>query len=380
MPKVRIKTKELESILKTFSVFSAQSFKKTSAITMSIDNGLQMIMSNDYSHVFAFPQAEVLEGSKGSVYSFDSSTLMDLSIPGEVVDLSWKDINSPLTVQGGKFKTELRIAVKTPSFKDLPKTIENSVPVPLGFLGAVSTFLQVPFSYFKSKKDLLPIRIFERGGFLCACADDGFSVVDLASSIPAPPSYEIKVPYYIIQALFSKAKISNDKYVKIGSTGYNVSLTNEVISVFTSGLNDQSIDIEETLKKQKEWVTSCTFSPKLLSSAIKPLMSLVPAKDTTGAIIVAAFGGEKLGLSIRHPSLGNAQMDEVDGVKDLLNEKSINLVNINMHPKAFQDYTSLFGVEEGKIFANNNAVLYDGKLEVGGQNCRLRYIFPTVQL
>ena len=381
MPIVKVKTKELKNILKTFSVFAGQSFRKNTVITMVLDPSLRMVMSSDHAHVFAVPtEVEIVSDVGDKSYSFDSSVLLDLALAGPQTQLSWEDKNSPLKVQDGKFKTELKIAVKSPAFGDIPQIIENHVEVPLGFLSSVVHLLQIPYSYFKAKKELLPIRLFERDGLLCVGADDGFSLAELSTTLVAPPKYELKIPYYILQAFFSQFAADDVETVKINSTGFNIFLTNKVMSVHTNGLNETTLDLEEILKGIQPWITSCKFDPKMLTDAIKPIMSVIPTKDTSGAIIIAAFGAGKVALSLRHPSLGNAQVDDIDGMTEVHNEKSINLVHINMHPKAFQDYTGLFSLKSGSMYANNNAVLYEGKKEIDGKQYRLRYLFPTVQM
>lgn len=379
MPKIRINTKSLKSTLKVFSTFADQHSMASPIITLAVDPSFRMVFCSDSTIVCATPESEVVESTGSVSYSCDSSTLLGMSLNGSHAVLGWEDIRSPLSVECGAFRGNLKIAVKQPDFPSSPaSSLENTQKIPCGILSFISNYLALPMSYFKGKKDLLPVKIFSKQGFLTAGVDDGYSLAEVSTSIPVPEGFDFKVPYYALESQFGDYSLEPGEEATVGCHGFSIYMKDKLLAVLTSGMNDQPLDFDTVFSEQKVWLTSCKFNPAELVAVLKPLMSVLPAKDT-GTIIRATFG-KCLQLSMQHPTIGDAFVDSVPGVGEIFNEKSMNAL-VYMHPKAFFDYSTLVsGFKEAQMMASSNAVFYEIRTKLGDIDIKLRYLFPTVQI
>lgn len=378
MPTLTLQAKEFKSILKSLAAFSAQSFRRKPIITFGFNPNFHIVMNTDHAYISAVP-LEIQDWDQQAVqYSFNPESLLRMTLGAGSIKIGWTDERSTLELKDGKLSSNLKVAVPHPSWDHLPSEME-SFPVPLGVMAAITKYTSVPFSYFKSKKELMPVRLFKNAqGFLEAAADDGYSVTKVVTEVQIPlAEFDVKLPKYALDCLFSGLDLFDTTQVKLGVKGYNILIQNQQISAFLTGLNDNMMDFNEVESKQSYWLTSCEFIPSKLSSAVKPLISLLPAKDRQGTIIDLSLQ-EKMTLSLRHKDVGEAKVEDVDGISNIYNERGSKKSLIHMHPQAFQDYTSLCDMATAKMFANNQAVMYDGQVSLDTKKLNVKYLFPTV--
>jgi hypothetical protein len=141
-------------------------------------------------------------------------------------------------------------------------------------------------------------------------------------------------------------------------------------------MNDEVSSFEAALEGFVPKV-SCDFVPKKLSTAIKPLVGIIPKKDRSGTILNAKFT-DVMSLSITHNDIGNGDIDFVDGISNIYLEDSQKNVTVPMQPLAFQEYTNLMDVEKASMYADSRLVHYKGTCLLGGLESTVEYIFPTV--
>lgn len=391
MPSLSLETKELKGLLKTLSLFSAQSLRKSPVVTLAFDQrdpdqkdpAFQLIMNTDHAFIAARPKTVTDWDGQSQAYSFNPETLLGLALSGKQVQIGWAGEKSPLQLKDNKFSTSLKVAVPQPTWDHVPPSLE-SFEVPIEILGALTHYLSVPFSYFKSKTELMPVH-FKRNkdGKLIAMADDSYSLALVETNIQVPFDLDIKVPKYVLDSLYGAIQFrgsTSSTMVKFGVKGFSVSLQNHEVQVFTSGLNDETADFDTTFAGLEPWKASCKFSPKLLRDAIKPLLSLIPSKERTGTIIEMELTKEKMSLAMRQKDIGEAKVEAVDGVSEIVNESAAPRVLVHMHPQAFSDYTDLFDVDEAQLFASSGTVYYKGSINSGTGPISIRYLFPTVQV
>jgi len=374
---VHLKTKEFKDILKSFTKFSQHSHKAAS-ITFAFDP-FRMVMTTDHAYVDAQPK-NVSVQPPTTPYTFNPSILHNISLTGPDVSLYWDSPTSTLGLKSGPLKTSLRVAVPSPSFENIPDNMK-SIDVPLGILIAINKYLSIPFSYFQGgTKELMPV-VFKKNdkGNLRVLADDGYSLARFDTEIPvAIDNFEIKVPKYMMEALYGKGDINDETPSRIGVKDTKSFFSNGTIQIFTSGMNDQTSDFTEVLKSFQA-STSCNFVPKTLSESIKPLVSILPKKDRSATFLRVKIS-DHMDMSIKHTEIGDGVINHVDNIENIYHENSNTTATINMHPQSFQDYTNLFSVDQGHFYANDKLVHYDGAIESGGMPVKIEYIFPTVQV
>ena len=377
MTQVHFKTKELKEILKCFEKFAANS-NVTPIVTVAYDP-FRLIMSTDHAFVSAEPK-EVSVATPLTPFSFNISTLLKLPLTGDEVGLFWDSENSELGLRNHHLSTSLKVAVPAPDFTAIPQSMD-SFKVPLGVLVAINKYLTIPFSFFTGKKELMPVA-FEKNkeGNLTAYADDGYSLARIDTEVPVElDELEIKVPKYMLDCLYGSGDVKDETIVKVGIEGYKSSFSSNNIQIFASGMNDELSDFATTIKGFKPR-TSCEFSPKDLSQSIKPLVSILPKKDKSETVLSVQLNNkQKMSMAIRHAEIGDAKIDEVEGVDNVYIENHEKTSTVNMHPKSFQDYTNLFQVEKGKLKADEKMVHYDGDIVSGGIPMKIEYLFPTVR-
>lgn len=374
---VEFKTREFKEILKAFSKFAQHSHKKTS-ISVAFDP-LRLIMINDHAYVSATPKETIVRGDK-SEYCFNPEILLGLTLRGENVALTWDNEKSPLSLVNDRLTTSLRVAVAPPDYEGLLPDKIDSTDIPLGVLIAVTKFLSIPFSFDNRKKELMPVR-FRKGpdGFLIASADDGFSLAKITTTVPiTAKEFDIKIPKYILDCLYSKGSVTDSTAIPVGMLEQKSLFSNGTIQIYSSGMTDESSDFDKVIYDFKP-KTSFSFKPKTLGEALKPLVDLIPKKERS-ATVVNVEVTDKVSMSVKHQDVGEGDVDSIDDIEKIYNEESARTTSVLMHPQSFQDYTNLFTVEKGYMFANKQMVHYEGSLESGGTPIKINYLFPTVQV
>jgi len=371
---VEFKTKEFKEILKAFSKFAQHSHKKPT-VSIAFDP-VRLIMITDHAYVSAKP-TEVMVSGDEEAYCFNPEILLGLTLRGENVSLSWQNESSVLSLINDNLSTTLRVALPHPKYDALPSDI-SSTEIPLGTLVAIAKFLSIPFSFDNRKKELMPVR-FWRGpnDILVASADDGYSLAKITTGVPVTTDFDIKVPKYILDCIYSKGSFTDVTPIKIGMKELKSLFSNGTIQIFSSGMTDESSNFDMVLYDFKA-KTSFTFNPKTLAQAIKPLVDLIPKKERGGTIVKMSVS-DKMSMTVKHKDVGEGKVDKVDDIDKIYNEDAAKSTSVAMHPQSFQDYTNLFSVEKGYMFANSKMVHYEGTIEAGGAAMKIEYLFPTVQ-
>jgi len=375
MPSVTLKTKEFKKMLKVFAKFSAlniQSKWSTIAIEVEESGKARFVLDTDRALVSANP--DVVSSEVGVPYFFNPDTLGKMTMYGDLVTLSWESAASPLAVTDKRFSANLNVAVPRPDYRNIP-TDYTLFTIPTPVITAVSSYLNIPYAYFKSKKELTPIHFRSTAeGKLTISADDGFSLARLDTNVDVPP-IDFKVAKYIIDSLFF-GDITGDE-VKLGVKDFCIFLSNGETCVVTSGMNDQTSEFDQVYGSLGQWSTSCKFNPKDLVTYIEPLTSVIPQKDASGSIIHLAMRPERAQMSMKHKDIGELQSDDVKSMTEIFNENSVKNIVINMHPQAFHDYTGMLKVDTAKMYANMRVVYYEA---MASEAIKVRYLFPTVQV
>ena len=368
---VMFNAKEFKETLKTFAKFASFSVKRP-IITFTFEP-FSMIMVTDNAVVSAQPPSATQHGTGDVEYSFDPTTLMNISLAGKDVVLSWKDEKSELKLVNGHLTTHLRVAVPRPNFEDIQHNLE-SVEIPLGVLAAGTKYLSLPFSFYDAKKDLMPVRFRNKDGKLLMSADDQYSLAKITTDVDVSKPFDVKVPKYVLDCLYGKGKINDETTIKIGVSSLHTMFSNDIFKIYSAGINQPSSEFDTQIANFKA-KTSCTFSPKSLSTAIKPLVGLVPKKSDS---ILTVSLSDNMTLALKNSDIGDGVVDGVDDIKDIYNENSERTYKINMFPKAFEEHTKLFAVGEGHLSADDRLVYYKGGVESGSSLLGLNYIFPVV--
>jgi hypothetical protein len=396
MPEVVFDAKEFKELIKTFVKFASyESFKKPTGVLLMEETGVTFILDTDRAYLSAKPQTVSFSG-QADPYFFTLETLSKIAVTGKEkgIKLSWTSSSSPLTLSNGRFQANLNVAAQQPDFRHLPKEYDMTFKLPSHIFYDVTKFLNIPYSYFKAKSDLTPMHYKVVDGKLVVMADDGFSLAKLETDISVPEGVNFKVPKFVQDILYSGDEGKDGEFFTVGIQGFNIAMTNGLISIIFPGLNDQTSDFDKTIKTVGPWLTSCKFKPKLLAEDIKPLISVIPAKDTSGSIIFLAFKGTKALMSVKHKEVGDVMVEQVDGIDNIYNENNIHNVVINMHPQAFSDYTDLLKgnlTSEASMFGNGRVVYYESEIkhkpkekseneELPMFSAKVKYMFPTVQL
>lgn len=374
---LELKTNDFKNILKSFGKFSQHSHKKPS-ISITFDP-VRLVMVTDHAYISAKPIESIATGDLID-YSLNPEVLMGLTLRSDTVSLSWEDENSLLSLKNGHLDTKLRVSTPQPEFTALPRSIDNIEEIPVGVLVAITKFLSIPFSFDTRKKELMPVRLYKsREGCLVASADDGYSLAKINTNLPiTAENFDIKVPKYIFDCLYSKGSMTELTFVDIGIKGNQSLFSNDTIQIFSSGMTDKSSDFDMVIADFKPF-TSFSFKPKTLAEAIKPLVDLIPKKDRGGTVVNVAIS-DKMSMSVSHQDVGEGKVDEVEDIEEIYNEASERKASVFMHPQSFQDYTNLFTVEKGTMLANNRMVYYKGTFNTGSVSLNLNYLFPTVQV
>jgi hypothetical protein len=377
---VKVNAKELKRVLKILNIFAghAQLKAETVAAMAVVDNTLSIAVQTDNCLVVAQPKAIVL--SPGEMYSFYPALLLDLAINDGDVTLSWQDKTSKLQIQKGTFNSQLNVAApKAPEFN--MKAPSKLVQVPVGVLASITKQLKMPYAYYAGKRDLAPVWLKKsERGWLEALADDSYSLGKVETSLSLPWDLDLKVPAYVMETLYSSYDHNDDTIVQIGYENDTAMLQAPGLYVVTRGMTDGVLDFDGIFRQIKNWRTSCTFDSKDLLDSVKPLHSIIPAKDKSGVVIKCLFAQAKMALSLHHKDVGEAAVSAVPGVKDVVNEGGVSDFTLNMQPQAFHDFTSLISANGVRMLADNGTVFYHASKRACGHGLEVKYLFPTVSV
>jgi hypothetical protein len=376
---ITFNNKDFKETLSLFSKLSSQSSNTHTPISFAFDP-FRMVMVTDHSFVSATPNVAIDGGN--TPYTFNPEILLGLTLSEGDVRLSWENDSGPISLKNNYLETNLKLALPAPTFDAFPSSID-SIDVPTGLMASIKRYLEIPFVFFNGKKELMPIRFYKnKKGFLTISADDGFSIARITTSILVnSQDFEIKIPKYIVDCLYSKCKTDDTSLLKIGFHGYKFLLTSGSFQIYSSSLNDDTSDLDQALNGFKP-ITSLGFSPTTLATATKPLINLLPKKDRSGSIISFKIQSKenKVSLSTSHIDVGVGSIEKIEGIRNIWIENEANYFAINMHPAAFYEYTSLLDIDEAILFADNRVVHYTGKINTGGVESTIEYAFPTVQV
>jgi hypothetical protein len=380
MPRLTLETQELKSILKTFSAFSTQSVRRHPVVTFAFDPKFQMIMSTDSAYITAQPQ-KVDDWDQQSVpYTFTPGVLMGLAFSGKTVTLGWTGDRSALEVRDGKFASSLKVAAAAPIFDHIPPQSMEGFELPLSLLVAITKYLSIPQSYYKKKAELMPVHLkADKNGKLQAMADDSFSLGKIETNIDCPPDFDVKISKYILDTLYGGLNTTGNEMVTLQRQGFSLVLSNKDIKVFTTGVNDQTEDFDSVYGDVGPWVVSAKFSPKGLSRELKPLLSLIPAKERSGSFLEMEVK-DKVMLSLRQKDIGDGRIESTDSFFEIRVESAAPRALIHLHPQAFSDYTGLLDdISSALMFANSGSVYYQGTKDLDSGPITIKYLFPTIQ-
>jgi len=371
---LHISAKDFKDLLKTFTKLSKYSSNAVSPITFAFDP-FRAIMVTEHAFIVSCPEVSVVPPTQH--FTFNPEVLLDLSLTDGEVVLYWENENSPMYLKNNFLRTALKVAVPMPEFDDIPNTME-SLDVPLGLLHAVNKFLSIPFIFFTAKKELMPVWFKKNSeGNLEICADDGASLARIKTNIPIKmKEFDIKIPHYILDCLYAKNDLTDETSVKIGVYGMKSLFVNKQTQIYSSSMNEELSSFDTVLHDFKSCV-SCDFVPKKMAEAIKPLVSMIPKKDKSGAILLLKVENDKMSMSTSHKDVGDGLIDFVDGVSNIYQEKSMKVSTVNMLPQAFQEYTNLLDLPNASMYANNRMVYYKGALSIGQTDVEVEYVFPT---
>jgi len=372
---LHMNSKELQELLKSFYKLAKHSNNTNTPITFAFEP-FRVLMMTEHLFVVSQPQASVIPPVCD--YTFNPDILRELSFTDGDVGLFWENENAPLMLKNNHLRTSLRVALPLPEFEEIPDTI-SSFDIPVGLLYAVNKFLSIPFIFLSTKKELHPIQFRKNDeGCLEIMTEDGFSFARLKTNFPVRlKNFDIQVPRYLIESLFSKGDIADPTMVKVGVHGLKSLFSNKTTQIYSPSMNNEMSEFDLVLKDFKSNV-SCTFVPKKLSEAIKPLVSLIPKKDKSSTSVLMRFESDKASMSLTHKDTGEGHIDFIDGISDVYQENSMKVSTINMTPQAFQEYTNLLDVSQATLFANNRMVYYKGNYSIGEDLIDIEYIFPTV--
>jgi len=376
---VTVVADEFKKTLKIFETFSKQGYVRSTVTATVIENRLEFLLQTDHALVRAQPLTATVVGSLPR-YSFDPALLLKMTFVKGPITLSWTNENSLLLLTNGKLRAELRVAI--------PKHVEPRVSrqnlceleIPYGVMCAFRKYLDLQCSYYKTKKDYLPIQIqtLDNGQVIAIGGDGGYSMGYIKTPIICNTPFQVSIPKYAFDCMFPKVakELDSTAMVKFGARDNSVLLDNGSIRAMLGCLTDRPDVLPDNPTDGTK--SSCEFIPKTLTESIKPLLGVIPDKDRSGTVLKVALGATTMDLSVQHKDTGLGAVEGVPGVGNIYHEVNVRSSTINMHPQAFKDYTALFDVERGKMYYCGNSVCYQGAVKAGGMDLEIGYLFPTV--
>lgn len=380
MPKVILKTKELQSVLKTVTTFTELSIQKRYTMSLDISQG-KVYHHNEVATLYATPEMNIIDDNGDPVITIDAQMLTKLKLPANDTALEWGSDIKGLKVKSGRFSTTLNIMMQPTTIIDKNYSAEYSVAFPLKAIKLASKYSELPYSFYKNKVEMTPIHFYEFNGKLCIQGEDGYSLFRITTSISAPEDLSFKVPRIALKTIFKDSIIDDDSVSKLESYGLAAVLSDGNTTLFTSQLSDEIKDFEQIFASlNKQWMVYAKVCPKEMLNGIKPLITVIPAKDQNTCYIQAVFKKpDELNLVLRHPEMGETRFDNIPLIGEIGTHGDNYKYYLNMHPQAFSEFTTLLsGLEEIELFGNDKAAYYLGKDEENGLT--IEYLFPVVNI
>jgi hypothetical protein len=374
---IKFNNKEFSSLLSTFTKLAQHGAAPHASISFDFDP-FRLVMITEHALISAYPVADIVQ-KPNCTYTFNPEVLTNLHLSEGDVVLKWDNPQDVLDICNNHLKTKLKVAMSSPVFDAVPDKME-SFDTPLGVLIGAESFLSIPFVFFSGKKEMMPVHFYKnKDNRLVISADDGFSIAKITTPILVKmDKLDVKIPKYIMECLYSKGSITDETPLKVGVNGFKTLFSNKTFQIYLSGLSENTSDFDTAIQQFKPRV-SCEFIPKLLSTAIKPLVSILPKKDKNSTILHMRFK-DAMSLSITHADVGNVDVDYVEGISKIYLEDDAKSISINMYPPAFQKYTELIDLGSAMLYADHRMVHYKGICLMGGLECQVEYIFPTIQI
>lgn len=339
-----------------------------------------MTLVNDYVQAqYLFKEAVISDPLKPFVFNPD--LLVKLPFGQKIINMSWVN-NSVLYVEDGKFKSNLQIG-KMHKFEGYHPTLDVNVRIPGPLLGKLFEHCILPGVYHKVDLSQLPVRIYGLEGVLCGSYDDSYSVMQMRTDAMFSDKINIQIPRFVADALTS-IDLADEESIGIGQNGYQIVFVGRNFSLSCTGLNHDIIELDSAVAEQGAVSVTVDFSPKDLADAIKPLVKLIPAKDTSAAYIVAVFDEGKMSVTMKHSQVGDATSEDITGMDNMYIERGLKSTHANLHPAGFQAYTQLLSTPMATMQVYPKAVLFKCKEVIettsGKINSVRDYLFPSVEV
>lgn len=373
MPRIQIKTKELKELIKQLTTLSSQNSSKNVIVCLKPETNKVLVYCRaEYAQtITALETAIIMEG--GESISFDIAPLGTMSINSKEVVLYW-DSTDPtyIGVNHGNFDAKLNYVTNTPKF--LPEIdIEQKISLPIKFLEQADSYLSIPFSYFKGKRELMPLRITSHNNCVVAMADDGFSLGVLETQILFEEEIDVKVPRYLFDVLYSHKK-AGDNSVDFGINDMQVWMSNGPTKLLTQCTDDVTYDFYEIYDESQEVKYEIIIDPDKALKSFKDLLTAIPANDRASSYVKMYDDKNSIKMSINRNDIGRADLGELEGIIKLTKHTD---EEVHIHPKAFYDYINLVKKnKQATLKINSKMSLLESVTDVG----TIRYLFPNVSI
>jgi hypothetical protein len=384
MSKISLSAKELKESFKFLTTLADSAVLTDSAIVLSQTEEekprVALTLVNDYVQAQYFFRKSMIH-EKLKPFVFDPRLISRISPNQEMVHLSWSD-SATLFIEDGRLKSNLKVGLAR-KFEGYHPVLDIQTRVPGALLEHLLERCVVPGVYHKIDIAQQPMRIYGQKGNLCGSFDDAFSVMQVETDAPFSDNIDLQIPRFVADALCS-IDLAEEETVGIGQNGFQIIFTGKYFSLSCTGLVQDAIELQTALKEQGAVNVTLHFDPKILADAVKPLVKLIPAKDTSGAYLVATFNDGQMSISMRHSEIGDATSENIPGLKDMYIEKGLRSTHAHLHPVGFHAYTQLLGTPLATMEVFPKAVQYKCQEAIVTPDGRFlstrSYLFPSVEV
>jgi hypothetical protein len=382
MTKITMPSKEFKSALKMIETFAENNtISRTTIMIHPTGNAklpIAFTLVNDYVQMQFSPKDTTAEGDLSFIC--DPEWLAKISPQSKTIELSWKD-NTSILITDGKIKSNLKCGVSSKFTGFFPPT-KFDAAIPGAVFKKLLDTCKLPGVYHKVVLEQLPMRIYCDQGLLCGTTDDSYSVMKFESDCPIPQNIDLYIPRYVADALL-ELDFEKDN-IQIGQEGFRIHIASSNFSMICTGPDVQIQTMESAIEAQGAVKLSAKFKPDLLAKAVKPLISLMPSKDRSGAYVVTYFEMDKgMSIEIKHSNF-DSSVGGIDGISDLYIERGARSLHANMHPAGFLAYTNLLETTDAEMKFYDRAVLYSctSPVKVGERSYteKRQYLFPMVEV
>lgn len=378
MPKVLFQTKELQKVLKNVNTFTDLSIKKR--YSLSIDSSTQTVYhTNEVATLVMKPSLEVLDDSGTNFVTVDASFLSKLKLPSDTTTIEWGIEKSSIQVKSGRFSSKMSIVMSDAEIPNKDYMPEFSIKTSLGKMKKLVGYAEIPYSFYKQKTELAPVKFFARDGKLVVNGDDGYSLLQVKSDIESSNGLEFVVPRIALKSIFKDSLAKDEDEVSLESYGMSIILSDGINKLYMSQVGEEVANFEEVLNKNNsQWMVYCQVNPKELLKGIKPLVSLISAKDQSKSYVQTIFKKPSdLKLVLQHEKMEETKFDGIPLLSEITTSNNISKYTLNMHPTAFVEFTGLVsGLEMMEWSGNDRVSYYEGAQE----GLLVQYLFPVVSL